>query len=98
MASWKTIAASLALSAFAGLVGAACTGEMEKTATTPEAGSAVVVAPGSTIPVRLIRRGMSPERRRCLDDCLHRFSRCSIARTRTCRRERDRCTYFCRQF
>ena len=98
MPSWKTIAASLALSAFAGILGSACTGEMEKTATTPEADSATVVTPGSTIPVRLIRRGMSPERRRCLDDCLRRFNRCSIWNSRACRRDRDRCTSRCWQF
>jgi hypothetical protein len=102
MPGWTKIAGLLALSVFAGLMGAACTGEVKKTAEAPAVEVAAVDAPRSTNLDPVSARGPSMERRRCGGSCLDRFDRCMRGRgrerERACRRDRHRCMTRCRRF
>ena len=98
MTSWKKIAAWIALSTSAGLLGTACTAEMKKTVNTPEAEVASVSVGAPRIPnLRLVhRRRATLARQRCHTSCISRFDRCG--RGHACRKERNRCMNRCRRF
>jgi hypothetical protein len=101
MTSWK-IAAWIALSASAGLLGTGCIGDMQKTVETLVTEIASVTtgvlegaSEGASV-APLHRRRANLERSRCHNRCIDRFNQCG--RGHVCRKERTRCMNRCRRF